>query len=438
MKMGLFWKLFLGFWLTFFVTLHGLWVVMWLYRTPQNRADAFYAERATESQRLALVQLITAEGMDAARDMLASWPAEDRARFAVYEARPGRSVIVPNGYTLVESDHKSPDGRIITLAIENPESTGKRYSERGPWNIPTELVLIGAVGGIAFGSLMAWYLTRPVRTLKAGFESLAQGDLSTRLGASVGRRRDEIADLARDFDIMAARLEKLMSSKQRLLHEISHELRSPLARVQVAIGLAQINPDKLDSSLERIEQETSRLDAMVGELLTLARVENLPDSFEERVDLIELVGSICEDASFEGQASGISVRFDAPEPESPMTVRGREVLLRRAVENIVRNAIRHSERAQTVTVSLAQHSDQGEAVLRVCDEGEGVSPERLETIFEPFVRADAYRDGAGFGLGLAISKRSIEAHDGTIQATNRERGGLCVEIRLPLNNGKHV
>jgi two-component system OmpR family sensor kinase len=294
-----------------------------------------------------------------------------------------------------------------------------------------ELIIIGIATSLAFSVLLAWYLTRPIRNLRWAFDAAAAGKLETRVSPRMGRRRDEIADLGRDFDRMALQLQKLVSAQRRLLHDVSHELRSPLARLQAAIGLARQEPAKVEPSLERIEREASRLDHMVGEVLALARLESgTATRPKERVDLAYLAANIAEDARFEAEAAGRALRFHA---DGDAPVMGDADLLHRAVENVVRNAVKFTREGTTVEVNVrtTKHS----AVLTVTDEGPGITSAELAKIFDPFYRGEAGNGTPGFGLGLAIAQRAIDAHGGTIRAANAAAGGLQVAIELPLAHG---
>jgi len=218
-----------------------------------------------------------------------------------------------------------------------------------------------------------------------------------------------------------------VAAQRRLMHDVSHELRSPLARLQAAIGLARQNPDKLEASLERIEREATRLDELLGEALTLARLESgAPEAAVETVDLADLVADVAEDARFEAQAAGRGLALQSVDK---LLVRGHSELLHRAVENVVRNAVKYTADGTAVEIDLFMAG--ACAVLVVSDRGPGIPPGELERVFEPFYRisGDTVK---GFGLGLAIARRAVMAHGGRISARNREDGGLRVEIELPL------
>ncbi|MEW7847134.1 ATP-binding protein [Massilia aurea] len=296
-----------------------------------------------------------------------------------------------------------------------------------------QTVVIGAavLASLLFAALLAWYFSRPIRALRSAFEAAAAGDLAPRFGPG-SKSGDELIDLGRDFDRMSARLRALMDGQRRLLHDVSHELRSPLARMQAALGLAHQQPDKVGITLERIERESNRMDKLVGELLTLSRLEASPDVLRrEPVDLVDLVDGIVADARFEaGQADGgaaLQLAFDAGDN---VGVSGDPDLLWSALENVVRNAARHGAPGGIVSVSV--RAVDGVARVEVLDRGPGIAPDDLPAIFQPFFRSGASRTGVdGHGLGLAIAQRVVQAHGGEIAASNREGGGLQVTITLP-------
>jgi len=288
-------------------------------------------------------------------------------------------------------------------------------------------IVAATVASLLFAALLAWYFARPIRALQRAFDAAAAGDLAPKFEHATPAPRligDELAELGHDFDRMAAQLRTLMDGQRRLLHDVSHELRSPLARLQAAIGLAHQRPDRLQASLERIERESVRMDRLVGELLTLSRLEAataLPPT--ESLDLVEMVDQIADDARFE---AGAQVEVDAPEP---VTVHGVPDLLWSAVENIVRNAVKHGAGGR---VDVCLHPD-GELVhIEVLDQGPGIAPEHLGDVFEPFFRSNPTRNNVdGHGLGLAIAKRVVETHGGRLSAANRAEGGLRMTITLP-------
>ena len=288
---------------------------------------------------------------------------------------------------------------------------------------------------LLFSFLLAWYFARPIRDLRQAFEAASQGDLAPRFQAS-GKRGDELTDLGRDFDRMTGRLRSLMDSQTRLLHDVSHELRSPLARLQAAIGLAHQQPDKLDASMQRIERESERMDKLIGELLTLSRLEAGAGSpLSEDVGIADLLHDIMEDARYEAKARQVGIALAGDAVVADAAVTGRPELLARAVENVVRNAVKHSPDGGTVEVNLSRQHDGKQDLLRIAvqDRGPGVASADLASIFQPFFRASHTQHSTdGHGLGLAIAQHVISAHGGRIAASLRSGGGLCVEMLLPV------
>jgi two-component system, OmpR family, sensor histidine kinase CpxA len=277
----------------------------------------------------------------------------------------------------------------------------------------------------------ARYLARPLRLVRDTSYRLAAGDLHARAGPTVGNRRDEIGDLVRDFDAMAVRIEALMHAQTQLLIDISHELRSPLARLNVALELVRrkAGPSAV-ADLQRIEIEAERMNDLIGRVLTLARAENDRHVTMEPFDLGELVRKVTEDAHYEAQRHHKSVAFVH---STAVQVNGDARLIASAMDNVVRNALRYTPPQSVVLVTLTATVD--EAVIGVRDRGPGVPDSELEQIFMPFHRVEAgrNRETGGVGLGLAIARRAVTLHGGTIVAGNVADGGLLVSIHLPLN-----
>lgn len=295
--------------------------------------------------------------------------------------------------------------------------------------LPYITMVVGTLATLLFAALLAWYFSRPIRALRGAFEAAASGNLAPRFDSARRGRGDELAELGHDFDRMSGQLRALMDNQRRLLHDVSHELRSPLARLQAAIGLAHQRPDTLAASLERIERESVRMDKLVGELLTLSRLES-PSALPalERIALQELVEEIADDARFEAAAHG---RLVVVAGLCGAHVRGAPDLLWRAVENVVRNAVKHSAHGSTVQIVLSARDHL--VSIEVLDRGPGVAEGELEAIFAPFFRSGACANSVdGHGLGLAIARRVIAAHGGVIDAQNRDGGGLCVRMVLPV------
>lgn len=283
------------------------------------------------------------------------------------------------------------------------------------------------------GLLLAWYLTRPLHHLRWALHRVAQGRFDTRVQPLMGRRRDEIADLAHDFDRMATQLQQLTESRKLLLHDISHELRSPLSRMQAAIGLLRQDASQTPAMIDRIERESLRLDALIEELLTLHRLEaEAPGAVRERLDVIELLHAIAEDADFEARAAERWVSIDAP-GKFICEVNGE--LIYRALENVIRNALKFGPPGAAVEISARLEAGGSILVTTVRDRGPGVPPSMLEAIFEPFTRVEGSESVRGVGLGLAIAQRAMALHDGHIEAALRAGGGLELTLRLPVSGG---
>jgi signal transduction histidine kinase len=294
------------------------------------------------------------------------------------------------------------------------------------------VISIYAVLAMISCALLALYFTRPIAELRAATGRLAGGDLEARVGRKMAKRGDEIGDLVRDFNVMAERVRQLVQSHKQLLSDVSHELRSPLARQRVALALVQQRGTaEQRPMLERIRAESVRLDELIGRILLLAKLEGGEDTLAmTEFSLNDVVEQIVDDASFEVQHTGQTVQYSSP-PEG-ITIRGNEEFLGSAIENVVRNALKYA-RSGPVEVQLS--CSEKTVVICVRDHGPGIPDAELTRIFRPFYRADSSRraDHEGAGLGLAIAQRAIHLHGGSINARNLMPTGLEVEIRLPRN-----
>ena len=291
---------------------------------------------------------------------------------------------------------------------------------------PSLLLPIGAsvLVSLAASLLLAWYFARPVKRLRQALADLAAGRLDTRIGSDLAGQRDEIADLGQHFDDMARRMQQTVEAQRRLLHDVSHELRSPLARLQVAVGLVRQDPQRIASSLDRLETEIAKLDRLVGELLTLSRLEAGDVRVDRsQIDVIDLLAGVVADARFEARAAGRDLTW---QEGIEYSTDGHRELLHRAFENVLRNAVKYTAAGTCVEVTTNRLPD-GRLKISVCDRGPGVLPSELEAIFEPF-RRGAATGVDGFGLGLTIARRAVAAHGGSVSAHNREGGGLCIDI----------
>ncbi len=414
-----------------------LWAVFTFYYHHEP-PESGIARRFVKMQVTSAVSTLQSGGLPALNAMMAKWPEDDRHLLTIEP-----SMIPVQGQTLSDLEPgKTPDE--IVEFVQTPSGQGYRLHynveglldkyrperEKHVFNMPPPFLWIGGIGGLLFSAMLAWNLTRPMLQMRQAFGRVSQGDLSVRLFSTMGRRHDELSEVARDFDSMAERLQVLVKAREELLHDVSHELRSPLARLQLAIGLARQNPQNVETSLKRIEHEAGRLDKMIGELLALSRTEHsiMPD--EEYFDLHGLVEAVVNDARYEAQLPGVEIVLKCNEQnEEDYTVKGNAELMRRAVDNVVRNALRFSARGQTINVSLTSREDY--LCVEVADQGPGVEEDKLSSIFDPFVRVMSPLSGKGYGLGLAITRKVMVAHHGKIEARNGSPRGLIIDLKVP-------
>jgi two-component system sensor histidine kinase CpxA len=431
---SLFAKILLWFWVTLAITVVGSAFISALNvnenasdeRAPVARLVTFQLEEARSAYEIGgrpglqafldtLDRVYDARGIltdETGRDLLTNQDRSDLMRRA---RRPYFYQIFRTGDAMVS--RAADDGRYWFFFIVPRVRVGS-------WFLLPEHIFVMAAG-VLLCYWLALYLTSPVRQLEKAVERFGRGDLSARVGSN---RRDELGQLARTFDRMAGRIGTLLTAERRLLLDISHELRSPLARLGVAVELAR-SGDDANLALNRIQKESDRLNALVGQLLQVTRAEGDPSSLRhDPLRLDELVRQLVDDASIEAAAHGCELKYEKREP---VTVAGDPELLRRAVENVIRNAIRHAPRETAVEVSLARNN--GKAVVEVRDHGSGVPEEALARLFDAFYRVEGDRDRAsgGTGLGLSIARRAVELHKGSIRARNA-RPGLEVEMELPV------
>jgi two-component system sensor histidine kinase CpxA len=294
-----------------------------------------------------------------------------------------------------------------------------------------------AIGGLTTFVLVLIF-TRPVVRLREAALQLAQGNLSARVSEPRKRSRifkgDEFDALVDGFNHMAERLESLVNAQKLLLRDVSHELRSPLARLSVALELSREDANAtMNTHLNRIERETERLNQLIGQLLTLSSME-AAEGLEkiERVSMKKLLEEMTPDATYEAQQRDASVALDA---QCDCVVEGRRELLYRAIENVIRNAVRYTQSGTQVEIRLSRDNPHHMAIIEVSDRGPGIPESEVASIFRPFYRVDVARSAqtGGFGVGLAIAERAIKLHNGQIRATNRVGGGATIQIALPVS-----
>lgn len=452
---SLFLKIFIWFWLAMglIVLAHSLSAMM----VFDEGAKGFVGKQMT-MYGVAAAEIYDLRGKEQADDYLKLLERNTRLRICLFddggnklageeltdEAKVTLQSIVTTGKESFSQTAKTDffakwlatsSGKRFIMVSESGRPTGIRLPFMpGVWWAQLIAVFLTA-GFLCY--LLARYFTSPLVKLRTATQQLAAGNLSARVGA--GKRRDEIADLGRDFDVMAERIQTLMDSQQRLLHDISHELRSPLTRLNIALELArESDGEEAQWALERIAREADRLNDLINQLLTLARLESASSAKEsDSIHLKHLVEEIVWDADFEARSRNRSVRLVSSED---FLMVGNQQLLHSAIENVVRNAVSYTAEGTAVEVAL-RCEEQGDgdwqtsqAIISVLDQGVGVPQAALADIFRPFYRvADARdRQSGGIGLGLSISQRAVQIHGGRVTAVNAPNGGLLVEIALPL------
>ncbi|MCP1572246.1 ATP-binding protein [Herbaspirillum rubrisubalbicans] len=457
----LFWKFFFFIAIAQITATFGVGVLFWVENLERSNRNAEIDSSPSASFMIrAAAATLQFGGPEALRSLINEGRPHRMQLYAVNEENQdlmGREVsphLVEQARHLLATEHerrvvelvKAANGHSYLMFIPVPnDEFGRpeggdilrheaRYMKRHgvkPLFFPTMPIAVALVASLVFALLLAWYFSHPIRHLKNAFNQAANGNLDLALEPVMSARNDELADLGRDFDAMTAKLRTLMESQRRLLHDVSHELRSPIARLQMAIGLARVqDKDKLELTLERIERESVRMDKLVGELLTLSRLEaNVPGSMEEPIAIQAMLADMTNDASFEAEALGKRVESHI---DCRVQVKGNPELLYRAIENVLRNAIKHT--APETAVQFVAEIDEFNKLLHlsILDRGPGVPEEELNSIFELFFRSSRTKsNSAGHGLGLSIARRIVEAHQGFIHAANRDDGGLRVDIALP-------
>ncbi len=394
------------------------------------------------------------------RDATQVLATDERPGLLEWTRKINSSMLMPNVYML--DDHgKDLLGRsvsplmlrraeleIAAMAAGRPWTRGPRYAgmvsdakagtyllvitatSAGAWAALGNIKVLSLLflAALFVSGLICWLVTRtisrPIVKLTGSARALANGDLNVRVPASITRRSDEIGALAFDFNAMAEKLRSMLASKETLMRDLSHELRSPLARLRIALGLARANTATTEVQFGRMEREAEKMDTLIGQLLRLSRLMNVELRPKMAgLDLSLLVSEVVDDARLEAQGGDKTLIWRDPGEFKVMADGG---MLRHAFENVLRNSLRFSPKDQTIDVDLLREGEI--AVLRISDRGPGVPESELERIFEPFYRVHS---SEGTGVGLAITAKVIELHAGEVLARNRAGGGLEVEFRLP-------
>ena len=448
MNRRLFWKIFLPFWLAQAVLLGALYLRLH-YRISSEHPWWIQTERR-EMPVLAdlAAQTFEQQGQTGLAALLDKMSLPNRSRFWLVDANDhklsGRELpqrILEDATKAERSEglHHSYEANVLAAAATTSRGQYILISELVPAplgeRVPGDILWTlkyGTIFSAIVCLLIAHYLTKPIERLRNATHELARGNLDIRAGENLGKRRDEIADLVRDFDVMAAELRKQIKSERSLLSGVSHELRSPIARIRLALALArETDAAEHDEMLDRIEQDAIQLDAMLEQILTVSRLESgqLKPHFEQ-LSLNELVDDVLHDARFEAAATNATITCTAVVSDIQMSAD--PGLLRSAIENVVRNAIFYSGEGGKIEVELTQ--SEGGASVTVRDNGPGVPEDKMQLIFEPFYRVDDSRGTTtgGMGLGLALANNAIVAHGGGIIAHNVEPHGLEILLLIPL------
>jgi len=452
---SLFLKIFLWFWIAFVIVAVTLAVIVTITRSnatmmagvsvylpfeAREAADTYEHEGKSalkhhfdhlSDERLAEPYLLDENW----KDVLGRRPQAQAIEFAKAARRDTPLVSRFNGWKVVAAQQVVGEGGrkyTMLIMISRPPVVGLvRDLGHRMW---LDLLAIFIVGGL-FCYWLASHIANPIVQLSEAAGRIADGWLDTRSDRSIRLRCDEIGRLGASFDRMAERIESLVHGQQRLFGDVSHELRSPLARLSVAEGLLRQCPaEERAEYLDRIALEVEHLDQLIGQFLTLARINSGADSSRmERVELNSLIQEVAVDGNFEAQGKSCSVRVDS---ENQCTTTGAREQLRRAIENVVRNAIRYTQPSTDVEITIREHRAfaLSRAVIQVRDHGPGVSSEHLEKIFLPFYRIPTINGEptSGAGLGLAITDRIVRMYGGTVSAVNALDGGLIVNLELSL------
>ncbi|MCU7843271.1 MAG: HAMP domain-containing histidine kinase [Candidatus Thiodiazotropha sp. (ex Monitilora ramsayi)] len=435
----LFWKIFLWFLLAL-VLLGAALVGSIRFSTEIDDEHETFLVRTLTQRLNAIATIMEHGGPDVVRDFLSKsesmplrvWVLDADNKDLVGRRSPLWLRLADPARLLSREVHDA-QGNTYQLVIYRPIAVERRLSRgavvsSAPGWMPFAVILLLGASACAW---LAWYISRPVRLLQSATLAMSDGTRRTPIIPKLGRRHDELADLARAFDSMSSIVEANQLAQKQLINDISHELRSPLTRLRLQIGLLEKQLDvEQVQKLERMDKEVSRLDELVEQVLTMARMETFKDEpLQDYVDLVVLLGELTRAIELEAKAKDCHLQLVCTPSE--LVISASKELLRRAIENVLRNAVQHSVPGSTISACLNVYPDNCE--ISVQDGGEGVEPALLESIFEPFFRADPSRKAKqGVGLGLAIAKRAVNLHRGSISARNHEQGGLTVTIRLPL------
>jgi signal transduction histidine kinase len=423
-----FWQFFLAIWLTILGAIAIIVVTnSWLKVLPPKAEGMEFHERMALD---VISDMIKRGAIDSAKDYIVTLSGlRHPTKMAMTQLAPKRDAEDCRVFRERYRQQFDPTtGRCYAISVmDAPPTLLQVYLP--PLLPPLAALLMSTISAF----LVARYLVRPVMTVRAGLNALANGNFAIRIGSTFRWWRDEITALGHDFDATADKLEQLQASQRRLFHDVSHELRSPLSRMQAAFGLLKQNPTKLPVLMPRMEREIERIDGLVEEILTLARMGSpaAQNVQLQSLDVIDLLTAVIDDATFEAQSRDITIAYSGI-GSFVSHVSGE--LLYRAFENVLRNAVKYSNWRSTITVETAQPVGDNLSIV-ICNDGVFVSPDDVPKMFEPFTRLLENETKIGHGLGLSITRHAMEFHGGRVSAESRPGGGLTVTMIMPLSAG---
>lgn len=447
--MTFFWRIFLSLWVIVLATMAlTLWAGNWLPGSDDQREGGRVAEQIVALIARDLRRQLAADPSSSVAALFAEESLDYAPILQVYVLDPGGNDVLERALPEAVAELARADSGSLRAAqmqalprlhVSNEGLGGYSVVGYGSFRPIGEILMrpggrsLLAVFALAISAavslMLARFIVLPVHRLQLAEQRVAAGDLSVRVAHTVGSRTDDIARLARDFDVMTERVDALLQSQQRLMRDVSHELRSPLARLHALLSIARQKAGSVGTGqIDRMEAELERLDDLIGEILAYTRLEAQESVERHPTDLVDLIQNIVDDAGLEAQAGGKDIRVEAP---ARCLIDVDSGMIHRAAENVIRNALHYTADGTSVDVCISE----GVRTVRIVvdDHGPGVPEESIQEIFEPFYRAGDSRgtqSGSG-GIGLAIAQRSVLLHGGTIAARNLERGGLRVEIVLP-------
>ena len=453
---SLYWRIFLTFWLALALILVGT-VTVAFNAASQHRAESpwvlrgqLYAQAARafeaggpvalrgwlealqSSEPFSRTFVIEPSGKEMLGRPLPKYLRPSAENGDSNSGGPGSAPIAPIGGALVLV---SANGDTYHVVVGPLRQSPRLFGELEQPGVPAATLLLALIVSGVVCFLLARYIVAPIDRLRRATRQMAGGDLNVRVSPSMGGRHDDLGLLATDLDTMAERVRILLETKQQLLRDVSHELRSPLARLQLALSLARRQDNPAERHLARIACEADRLEQLIARTLKLARLERPTGTLERTpLDVGDLLKNIADDVAIEADAHGCAV---AVQVDAGLEVSGDPELLRSSFENVIRNAVRYSPPGSQVGITARRMASPGQSEecieVIIYDQGPGVPEKDLSLIFEPFYRVDAARDraGGGEGLGLAIAARAVALHNGMIEARNHQTGGLVVSVTLP-------